>query len=308
MGRRRIATSVRLPSEDGAQFLAGLASAAEALSSATIGTDHGQRHADVGGDGRGVPGRPAGHSHGGDRTQIVLHIEPDALTDPAFDPAGSSPAGSCARSSCAPDSGVGVVAATGPARAHLEDGPGLAWSTVRRLCCDAGVVPIVERSDGSVLDIGRRNCTIPRRFDERSPGVTRDAASPAATTRAGSTPTMSCIGLTAGRRNSRTSVCSAGSIIASSTRAGIASNSVLTARSRSAIPPDGCSSRHLRSPPAGMPLPAVARQDAAATWAGERFDLDPRWARPDGPSSVKAHCPPCSRRAFPRQRRATPVP
>lgn len=39
-------SSARLPSEGGTQFLAGLASAAEALSSATIGTDHGQRHAD----------------------------------------------------------------------------------------------------------------------------------------------------------------------------------------------------------------------------------------------------------------------
>ena len=60
-------------------------------------------------------------------------------------------------------------------------------------------------------------------------------------------------------------------------------------------------------PPAGVPLPAVARRDALrATWAGERFDLDlavgsTRWAQ-----LREGALPPCSRRAFPRQRRARP--
>ncbi|HEY5876512.1 MAG TPA: DUF222 domain-containing protein [Ilumatobacteraceae bacterium] len=284
--------SARLPPEDGAQFLAGLASAAAALSSATIGTDHGQRHADaLVAMAEGFLAAPPTTRTGGDRTQIVLHIEPEALADPALDPAcdpaGSSPASSSpAGSSCAPDVGVGVAAPTGPARAYLEDGPGLAWSTVRRLCCDAGVVPIVERSDGSVLDIGRRTRTVPRalrralaRRDEgcRFPGCNHtrwvDAHHVVHWADGGATKLENLCLLC--RFHHRL---------------------VHEGGYRIELRPDGTiqvchPAGWLLEPsppvpvPAGMPLPAVARQDALrATWAGERFDLDlavssTRWAQ-----------------------------
>ena len=256
--------SVRLPPEDGAQFLAGLEAAAAALSSATIGTDHGQRHADaLVAMAEGFLAAAPTTRTGGDRTQIVLHIEPEALADPA------------------PDS-----EATDLVRAHLEDGPGLAWSTVRRLCCDAGVVPIIERSDGSVLDVGRRTRTIPTalrraltRRDEgcRFPGChhTRwvDAHHVVHWADGGATKLENLCLLC--RLHHRL---------------------VHEGGYRIELRPDGTIQvRHpagwLLEPsppvpvPAGMPLPAVARQDALrATWAGERFDLDlavssTRWAQ-----------------------------
>ena len=42
----------------------------------------------------------------------------------------------------------------------IEDGPVLAPETVRRLACDAGVVPILETGAGELLSIGRRTRTI----------------------------------------------------------------------------------------------------------------------------------------------------
>jgi len=42
----------------------------------------------------------------------------------------------------------------------IEDGPVLAADTVRRLACDAGVVPILETGEGELLSIGRRSRTI----------------------------------------------------------------------------------------------------------------------------------------------------
>jgi hypothetical protein len=68
---------------------------------------------------------------GGDRHQIVLHVDQDPL---------------------APD---GFVAAT------LEDGARLSAETFRRIACDAGVVPMVHGPDGATIDVGRRTRTIP---------------------------------------------------------------------------------------------------------------------------------------------------
>ncbi len=67
-------------------------------------------------------------SRGGpERIQVVLHVGNDALT------------------SDDPD-----------ARCELQDGPGLAPETARRLGCDASVRSVIEGPDGSVLDVGRR--------------------------------------------------------------------------------------------------------------------------------------------------------
>lgn len=42
----------------------------------------------------------------------------------------------------------------------IEEGPVLAPETVRRLACDAGVVPLIEAANGEVLAIGRKTRTI----------------------------------------------------------------------------------------------------------------------------------------------------
>jgi hypothetical protein len=46
-------------------------------------------------------------------------------------------------------------------RCHIEDGPALPPATVRRLCCDASLVAIVEREDGTPLDVGRKTRAVP---------------------------------------------------------------------------------------------------------------------------------------------------
>ena len=50
---------------------------------------------------------------------------------------------------------------TADGRCHLEGGPSLAPATVRRLCCDTSLVAILERDDGTALDVGRKTRTIP---------------------------------------------------------------------------------------------------------------------------------------------------
>lgn len=44
---------------------------------------------------------------------------------------------------------------------HVEDGPRLAPETVRRLMCDASIVPVVEDGEGNPLNVGRKTRTIP---------------------------------------------------------------------------------------------------------------------------------------------------
>ena len=68
---------------------------------------------------------------GGDRYQVVLHVDAGALS-------GEEPGGRC----------------------ELEDGSPLALETVRRLACDASLVQLLER-DGQPLAIGRKTRTIP---------------------------------------------------------------------------------------------------------------------------------------------------
>ncbi len=48
-----------------------------------------------------------------------------------------------------------------PGCAELQDGTPLAAETIRRLCCDAGIVPTVVDGEGTVLDVGRRTRSIP---------------------------------------------------------------------------------------------------------------------------------------------------
>ena len=67
---------------------------------------------------------------GGDRHQIIVHVSAETLQQRA--------AGSC----------------------EIEDGPSLAVETVRRLACDASLVPIIEDEDGNPLNVGRKTRSI----------------------------------------------------------------------------------------------------------------------------------------------------
>ena len=72
----------------------------------------------------------AGTRTGGDRFQVTVHLDVDALRGG--------------------DSG----------RARVEDAAPLALETARRLCCDAALVGIVER-EGETLSVGRKTRSIP---------------------------------------------------------------------------------------------------------------------------------------------------
>ena len=68
---------------------------------------------------------------GGDRQQIVLHVDAQTLK---HDHAG---------------------------RCELEEGPSVAAETARRLACDASLVAIIENEQGEPLNVGRKTRTIP---------------------------------------------------------------------------------------------------------------------------------------------------
>lgn len=80
---------------------------------------------------------PGAARSGGDRFQVVVHVDADALTGTAASDAEQAH-GACG----------------------LEHGPALAPETARRLACDASVVRIVER-DGRPLSVGRKTRSIP---------------------------------------------------------------------------------------------------------------------------------------------------
>lgn len=68
---------------------------------------------------------------GGDRQQIVVHIDAQTLKHDH------------------------------PGRCELEEGPGVAAETARRLACDASLVVLVEDEHGEPLNVGRKTRTIP---------------------------------------------------------------------------------------------------------------------------------------------------
>ena len=70
-------------------------------------------------------------SLGGERHQIVVHVDSETLRDGT------------------------------PGRCEIESGPSLAAQTARRLSCDASLVTIVEDESGQPLDIGRKTRSIP---------------------------------------------------------------------------------------------------------------------------------------------------
>jgi hypothetical protein len=74
--------------------------------------------------------QPDGDRSGGERYQVVVHVDAETL------------------------------AADADGRCALEDGQPLAPETARRLACDASVVELREREDGSLLSLGRKRRTV----------------------------------------------------------------------------------------------------------------------------------------------------
>jgi hypothetical protein len=147
----------RLPAERGALVLQALEAAADTLRRAARGETESSAEDSPHRDGAPAPSpyRPdqswaarradalalmaetllahgATEASPGDRHQVVVHVDAAVLADP-------SRAG----------------------RAHIEDGPPLAVETVRRLCCDAALVPMTDDADGNPLDVGRKTRAIP---------------------------------------------------------------------------------------------------------------------------------------------------
>jgi hypothetical protein len=79
----------------------------------------------------GSASRPAGGHQGSERYQVVLHLDRDLL------------------------SGEGGMAAS------LDDGTAVSAEALRRVACDAGLVPAVVDEAGAVLDIGRHTRAVP---------------------------------------------------------------------------------------------------------------------------------------------------
>jgi hypothetical protein len=74
----------------------------------------------------------------GDRYQVVVHVDAATLAEPGAEDDAARHAAS---------------------RCDLQDAP-VARETARRLCCDAGLVPILERG-GSIVSVGRKTRAIP---------------------------------------------------------------------------------------------------------------------------------------------------
>jgi hypothetical protein len=69
--------------------------------------------------------------NGGERCQIVVHVDAETLRDST------------------------------PGQCEVEDGPSVPAETVRRLACDCSVVAVVENEQGEPLNVGRRTRSIP---------------------------------------------------------------------------------------------------------------------------------------------------
>lgn len=129
----------RLPAEQGALLMRAVELVAEQLRADTVAdegvsapTPAAARRADAltAIADQALTGPGAGRT-GGDRVQLVVHVDADTLGD-------------------ADDHG----------RCELEHGPALARGTARRLACDSAIVPITER-DGQPLAVGRKTRSIP---------------------------------------------------------------------------------------------------------------------------------------------------
>jgi hypothetical protein len=130
----------RLPAEEGAVVLAALEAAADRRAAEPPAGEGASAEAPVGvGERRAdalvlmadtlLANEPA--ARGGDRYQVVVHVDAATL-------------------SAAEDDG----------RSELSEGAPIAAETVRRLACDAAIVPLVERA-GRPLSVGRKTRSVP---------------------------------------------------------------------------------------------------------------------------------------------------
>jgi Domain of unknown function (DUF222)/HNH endonuclease len=126
----------RLAPEDGAVFLQALDAAHDVLRSRGSGEERGSAEPRPTNAEALVAVADAALSSGqaeragGDRYQVVVHVDGAALSD------------------------------GGEGGCELADGPSLAAETARRLACDAGLVRLTER-DGETLSVGRKTRAVP---------------------------------------------------------------------------------------------------------------------------------------------------
>jgi hypothetical protein len=133
---------VRLPAESGALLLKALDAALEeipvedAVEDVPAGTpvdnlNRSARRADaLGLIAESFLQHGSAAMHGGDRHQIVIHVDEETL-----------------RENCA-------------GRCEIEDGPSIPAETARRLACDASIVNMLEDEDGEPLNVGRKTRSI----------------------------------------------------------------------------------------------------------------------------------------------------
>ena len=129
----------RLPAETGALVLKALDAATKDVSAETSAPESSQERLSFGARRADALGRLAESflSHGaealngGDRYQIVVHVDAETLQE-----------------GCA-------------GRCEFDDGPSLAVETARRLACDASLVAVLEDEDGEPLNVGRKTRSIP---------------------------------------------------------------------------------------------------------------------------------------------------
>ncbi len=121
-------------------------------------------------------GEVPGVRRGGERHQVVLHVTPSMFASIAPDlaPEGSDPACLLVSSAGSSSAGSSSEDSSPQCAGRLTRGPWLPRETIERICCDAGIVPILESRAGNPLDVGRRRRTIPpsirRALDVRDGG------------------------------------------------------------------------------------------------------------------------------------------
>jgi Domain of unknown function (DUF222) len=129
----------RLPAEMGALVLKALEAAMNDVSAEISGVQTDEKRPSWGARRADALGRVAEsflqHGaealNGGDRLQIIVHVDAETLKD-----------------GCA-------------GRCELEDGPSLPAETVRRLACDASLVTVLEDAEGEPLNVSRKTRSIP---------------------------------------------------------------------------------------------------------------------------------------------------
>ena len=104
----------------------------------------------------------------GDRYQVVVHVDPQALTAPlagadqsCTDPASLALAAASRAGARHHHNSTPVSQGSAGGQAALEDGVCVPAETARRVACDASRVVMRHDRDGTVLDVGRKTRTIP---------------------------------------------------------------------------------------------------------------------------------------------------